>query len=670
MKELFEAFIYSINPEFLLKALSKIFGKIIKTENELKMIITEEEKSNKDNFKKIISQLNNNDKFVFHKLIEELKKIEQGEDVLSQFCNKERKTYDTINMSSFNIEKGHDLEIYSKNILKTQKILIVMLWSYDLNKKEESPYVHPKYIDVGSSINGGVCIKKCIEFFGIEDDVVVDYNEAIKKLLNKKECCEYYSVWILWGPKLAILPPTLDGKENITDPYLVEEFINVLIKFWINGGSLIFFAEGDPLNFQVNLFLEKVEFSNHKKPNFRISGDYFGDQILKQDMTGEMKKNGTFDKSNKKSYYKGEEIKRQSLSHNLGLIYEGITISYATDKDNKKKITIKEKEKLEPFKPFSINSEGGISTLVYEADNEGRGDIIIDCGYTKLFLNMYNTGTFRFIQNIAGWTARPEINYKIEKVNPWEWRPKGIDYKVNYNLPYKGYLKIERENDDINKMKILFAIDRSYSTDCDFYRKELIKIIDKKYDKNRGDIIYNWGSNYIKLTKEQLFSNLEEKKYLGGTKPELIAEIINIERENKCRHLMIITDGQVSEKDIKNSDKKMDEIKYKFDYVTIYIIGAGDLSVGAPFCRKTPNKTYFKEKDNEEYKPLITLSKEDIKTLDKIEEYNNYTDFMNNYEKILKAVQAKCLGTSGNKEIEVKLNSIIKTIKEKNNIVG
>ena len=42
---------------------------------------------------------------------------------------------------------------------------------------------------------------------------------------------------------------------------------------------------------------------------------------------------------------------------------------------------------------------------------------------------------------------------------------------------------------------------------------------------------------------------------------------------------------------------------------------------------------------------------------------------MNNYDKILKAIQAKCIGTSGNKKIEDKLNSIIKNIKRKNNIV-
>ena len=123
-----------------------------------------------------------------------------------------------------------------------------------------------------------------------------------------------------------------------------------------------------------------------------------------------------------------------------------------------KKITIKEKEKLNPFVPFSVNSEGGISTLIYEADSKGRGDILIDCGFTKCFLNMYRTGTFKFIQNIAGWTARPEVKFVAENINPWEWRPKGINYNVNYNAIYNGFLELKNEEADLANMKTLFFI--------------------------------------------------------------------------------------------------------------------------------------------------------------------------------------------------------------------
>ena len=75
---------------------------------------------------------------------------------------------------------------------------------------------------------------------------------------------------------------------------------------------------------------------------------------------------------------------------------------------------------------------------------------------------MYNCGTFRFIQNIAGWTARPEIIFLTENKKPFQWRPKGIDYKVNYNASFNGFLKLENYK-NLEDKKTLFAIDNSGS---------------------------------------------------------------------------------------------------------------------------------------------------------------------------------------------------------------
>ena len=174
-----------------------------------------------------------------------------------------------------------------------------------------------------------------------------------------------------------------------------------------------------------------------------------------------------------------------------------------------------------PFKPFSINSEGGISTLVYQADEKGRGDIIIDCGYTKCFLNMYNSGTFRFIQNIAGWTARPEIVFLTENKKPYQWRPKGIDYKVNYNAVFNRFLKLENIKNNINleNKKTLFAIDNSGSVnDLDYYSKELANITNKYFKKDRGDTIYFWNSYKQKISKEQFDAEIMVGDFgRGGT---------------------------------------------------------------------------------------------------------------------------------------------------------
>ena len=672
-KDLFETFIYSVNPENLLKALSKIFGKLIKTENELKLISNAPILDNETLKKKLLKIVKNN-KFFYQKMREKLEGLEKGEDVLKNFCNIEKLTYDYVEFKSFNVIRGKDLEIYKKNTLITQKILMVMLWSCDLNKNGESPYVHPKYINEVSHINGGISIKTVIEHFGIENEIVVDYESALNKLLekNNKGECNYYSVWIFCGPQYPVFPP-IDGKENKSNPNLIEEFINVLILFWKNGGALVFFAEGEPLNFQVNIFLDKIIFDNKKKANFKISGDYLGDKELEQDKTGKLAHNGIFDKKNEKIKIKGIEIQRQSLSHNLGLIYEGYSIGYAVDKENEKRISITEFEKLSPFKPFSINSEGGISTLVYQADEKGRGDIIIDCGYTKCFLNMYNSGTFRFIQNIAGWTARPEIIFLTENKKPYEWRPKGIDYSVNYNALFNGFLKLEKKKKyNLDNKKTLFAIDNSSSINSlSFYINELNNIIKKYYVKNRGDIIYFWNDEKQKISKKELDLKLSKGRFgTGGTNIVRISEIIDKEKENNFKHLVIITDGEVDHQIIYSADLEMKNVNYTFDFVSVYIIGpTGNLSVGAPFCRNTPNKTFVKKYKEDCFKELMTLTLEDLNIIDNLEKYDNYKDFMDNYEKILNALKAKCIGVSENEDLESKLQLMINKIIDKNKII-
>ena len=337
INNLFDTFIYSTNPENLLKAISVIFGKSIKTEKDLNNLIYEEKEDINKELIDLYEEFVKNDKFMYEELRKELMNICQGDDVLNLFCHEEITSYDFKDIEGHNIEIGKNLEIYSPNILKTQKILIVMLWSYDLNPKGESPYVEPKYINEKSEINGS-CIKSAIAFFGIDDYVVMDYENAIKELLKTTQNneCIYYAVWVFCGPQYPILPP-INGKENKSNPYLVEEFINVLIEFWTNGGSLIFLAEGDPLNFQVNLFLEKIDFSKNEKPKFRIYGDYLGDNVLKQDKTGKLNEFGVFDKSKKKSIFNGIEVQRQSLSHNLAYIYEGYSISFAVDENTKER---------------------------------------------------------------------------------------------------------------------------------------------------------------------------------------------------------------------------------------------------------------------------------------------------------------------------------------------
>jgi hypothetical protein len=242
--------------------------------------------------------------------------------------------------------------------------------------------------------------------------------------------------------------------------------------------------------------------------------------------------------------------------------------------------------------------------------------------------------------------------------------------KVNYNSHYNGYLKYENRN--VKEMKTLFAIDKSGSTYFGLYKKEVTNIVNNNYEKERGDAIYIWGDELKKLTKEEFLNVFKGNENLGRTFPKLIVDIIKEEHKNNFKHLVIITDGNVSDEEINEVDKLMEDRNYNYEFVSVYIIGdKGDMSIGAPFCRRIPNKTYIKKYETEtEFKEMATLNKEDMMILEKIEEYNTYSDFMKNYHKIKNAVQAKYIGTLQNKELEIKLKTLFKNIahKEKNKI--
>ncbi len=103
--------------------------------------------------------------------------------------------------------------------------------------------------------------------------------------------------------------------------------------------------------------------------------------------------------------------KIKSLSHNLYNIYEGITISSIT-KNGERQMNVKLND-IKPFIPFARDSEGGITSFFKLASDKGEGDLIFDGGFTKIFINMKEKGTFRYVQNIIGFTSRPEVRVFI-----------------------------------------------------------------------------------------------------------------------------------------------------------------------------------------------------------------------------------------------------------------
>ena len=65
----------------------------------------------------------------------------------------------------------------------------------------------------------------------------------------------------------------------------------------------------------------------------------------------------------------------------------------------------------------------------------------------------------------------------------------------------------------------------------------------------------------------------------------------------------------------------------------------------------------------------MTLTLEDLYIINNLEKYDNYKDFMDNYEKILNALKAKCIGVSKNEELEKRLQSVFDRIIAKDKIL-
>ena len=169
------------------------------------------------------------------------------------------------------------------------------------------------------------------------------------------------------------------------EAFLFGQFLEVVKLFWEVGGTLVFLAEGWKLQYQTNEFLKMLVGDVEEKGTKK----HVGGKNLSGDKTGKLQNKQQFSK--KIERYGG--IQRLRLDHNLFTLFEGDTISYASTDDYKK---------LMPFHPFSRDSDNGINSLFYLSDEKKRRDIFIDCGFTKLFINMGKDDTaFRYFQNIA-----------------------------------------------------------------------------------------------------------------------------------------------------------------------------------------------------------------------------------------------------------------------------
>ena len=650
---LFPQVVYCENPNDVMKGIASFMGENLPSRlEELHLMFSDENNLNKigDIFNSLKSSINSP---IFSSLKEELENIDVGQEAMSFIIN------DNKNAKT-------NKQLLRKGVLKGQKILLVMLWDCTMSNSENYR-VDPDYI-LSPSPGNKFCLKDAASFYGVEIKIVQNYKDAINEITKEeKGKCPYYSVWIICGPPYKILPQKED------DPELIGEFNDVLIKFWENKGSIFFLAEGTPLCYQVNLFLENAEFPSYGKLNFRIGGEQKADKKLKPDDSGILEKNGTYN-SKITLTAKNEKVKksivRTTIARGMGDMYEGDTISYACSSKNfnyldKNIKPITNPEKLKPFTSFIKNTDGGISCLLYSDDSNERGDIVIYCGFTICFTDMKSEDdSYKFFQNIIGYTARPEIHLILDKESPFEWRPKVVQKpnKRNTSFKFLPIPKLELKEVIPSSLINLFCFDNSGSITsiADIYFNTCNNII-KDFYKN-GDKFYLWSSSYNSKTYDQIISWINTKKAFGGTNSELIAQIAHEIGNYSNIHLILVTDGEVSENHIKKSDELMKQYGIKFGYFTGYIIGPNsNYSVLAPYARDSESQFIsVKYNNKKEIKTIVekSVTMADINALKNLENIDDFDKFRENIGRLSKAIIALMMGKNNDDELKARIENM------------
>ena len=118
----------------------------------------------------------------------------------------------------------------------------------------------------------------------------------------------------------------------------------------------------------------------------QLSGNFYGTKNLLKNKTT----NFSQAKSCNNSQLAGTFSNILPISYGLDNIYEGITICHPINMPN-------------DFEVFSYASDGNANTVILDKTKD-HGRIVVDCGYTKLFKEFWNTaGTGRYIGNACVW---------------------------------------------------------------------------------------------------------------------------------------------------------------------------------------------------------------------------------------------------------------------------
>ena len=536
---IFQKCFWSSNPNNLLKALSVFYGNEITHSDQFNI---KAKIYDLDSKLKELLEINDNfgDYITYQKLTAFLDSRPFSLESMEETVNR-----DEADKIEKNPEINENNIMCKPGVFRGLKVLCCCFWSKNIAGEDESDWIDPIYLLKKYPYSStDHCLKDAFDFFGIDFVVKTNYDECIREL---EKGGKYYAAWIICGNGEGKLPG--GGKYNI-----VGQFIECLNIFWMNGGALVFWCDNEPLTYEANLFLQKAEFPGiYSKSNVRFVGNHFGQNEMKRGNIS-TQKCGVF---NNKMYFEEGKISRFSLGHNLKRIFEGTTVSFAkiknedTDEDDLKEDELDQPtdDTLQPFIPFSYDHQNGLSVIFYPSgDGDNRGDIVIDGGFSKLFNEIDQTGTFRYVLNVIAWTTQFSRR-TVEIGDCWaeSFNLASFKYDINYDENW-----IIKRTSISNDFDIVYLIDAtgSMSGEINAAKEQVnniyneLKTMYNKINFNCGGIFYrdkidspSDKNDWFPLTDDM--ENLKQKintvrAYGGGDEAEDWVEAYKIAVENIC----------------------------------------------------------------------------------------------------------------------------------------
>ena len=293
IKKIFNKCLWSLNPFMILKAMTIFFGNIDKHLEIIPLIGFPQKKLGEvlTKFTTIITKFNSYQEYkTLYGFLDGLPLLVES---LDEITNPDKA--DEIGKN--NLEISDTNTMCKKGEFEGFKILIGMFLSHILSEKE-SEWVDKKYL-LERYNKDKECLKEVLAYYSIEIVIKEDYKECIQELQKGI----YYAHWIICGDGSGKLPN--GGNAN-----LVGQYIDVLKKYWINGGSLVFWNDNSPFVFECNLFLKNAEFPGDiSTTNVRFGGNHQGKKIMKPgDISINITEESEFGKFNNKRYLMMENI--------------------------------------------------------------------------------------------------------------------------------------------------------------------------------------------------------------------------------------------------------------------------------------------------------------------------------------------------------------------------